>query len=86
MEGLTDEMRALLETGAATHYGRCCYPRDRRDPKIDAAVWALREAGLVFMGDNGETPIITDMGREVIGAPTASAILNREIAEASSWT
>lgn len=84
MEGLTDEMRALLNTGADTHYGRCCYPRDLRDRKISDAAWALKDAGLIFWGDNGETPIITDKGREVIGAPAASARLARELAELSS--
>lgn len=86
MAGLTDDMRALLEEGAKTTYGRCCFPRDRKDRKVDAAVWALREAGLVFMGDNGETPIINDAGREAINAPTRAEVLDRELAGYATWT
>jgi hypothetical protein len=78
---LTDEQRLLLETGASTAYGRCCYPRDVRP--IRHALNELYDLGLIHWGDNGETPIITEAGRQAVGGKTEGELRLAEFAAAA---
>lgn len=79
---LTDEMRQLLERGAATLYGRICFPFEAR--KIVPVLNEMRELGLLFWGDNGETPIITEAGRRAVNGPSATELTTAEM-RAHSW-
>jgi hypothetical protein len=73
---ITPEMRKLLEVGASTSYGRICYPRDTK------ANWQhlapMHEAGLLYWGENGETPIITDAGRRTVNGPSTTELHIKE--------
>jgi hypothetical protein len=76
MIALTPEMVELLRKGAATYYGRICYPKDTR------ANWRhlapMHQAGLFYWGENGETPIITDAGRRAVDGPSLTELHIKE--------
>jgi hypothetical protein len=80
MIALTPEMTELLRVGAATSYGRICFPFEVKDHGRELV--QLTAAGLLFWGENGETPIITDAGRKAVGGVPQPELMKAEFAEA----
>lgn len=78
---LTADMVPWLERGAATSYGRICFPREAREN--GPLFGRMHAAGFFFWGDNGETPIITDAGRAAVNGPTTADLLAVEFMASS---